>query len=309
MRYSLITLSTLSFLLLYGGASAQQTFQNPPLGPSQHAIQNQAASRAPAAQLQYQNAIRAGQLRAMGGKPNVDVKNRNPLQQVVPDPNGQFVGDQSGNGFFDDGSGLLGGGSSYASGGGGGVVTAAQGAAMGIADGIRSIGEANKNTAAGEVLHERARSQEITNDYQGVQTYFQVRQLNRQQRAFERGPMPTQDDLIRYSQSRLPERLSLAALDRHSGAIHWPAVLMRPEFDDNRAELDQIFQGRSIYNSGLGSESYVEIQDAANRMLATLQDLVRDIDPTVYVQARKFITGLGYEGRFVVGQEPVAMAR
>jgi len=297
--------------MFYGGASAQQTFQNPPMGPSQHAIQNQAASRAPAAQLQYQNAIRAGQLRAMGGKPNVDVKNRDPLKQIPGngEMNGQFAGDQSSNGsFFDDGSGLS-GGSSYASGGGGGVVTAAQGAAMGIADGIRSIGEANKNTAAAEVLHERARSQDITNEYQGVQTYFQVRQLNRQQRAFERGPIPTQDDLIRYSQSRVPERLSLAALDRNSGAIHWPAALMRPEFDEHRSELDQIFQGRSIYNSGLGSESYVETQDASARMLTTLQDLVRDMDPTVYLQARKFITGLGYEGRFVVGQEPVAMAR
>jgi hypothetical protein len=306
MRWSFIAIAC--FVLTSAGLlNAQQTLQNPPAGPNQHAIQNQAAGRTPAAVQQYQNALRARATRAQGAAPNVNVNNRDPARQIVPgdgqnganQPIDQAIPPDSG--FFDPY------GSSYAAGGGGGVVTAEQGRLVGIADGLRGLGEFNRNTAAANVLQQQANGLAIDNRYDAVQTYFQVRQLNRQQRALERGPTPTQEDLLRYSQSRVPERLTVAALDRDTGAIHWPAVLTGPEFADHRARLEQIFQGRSYYNSGVASESYLEIQDETARMLATLQDLVRAMDPAAYVQAKKFIVGLGFEGRFLAGHDRVAM--
>jgi hypothetical protein len=187
-----------------------------------------------------------------------------------------------------------------------GAVTVDQAHGMAVADVVRSAGSYNRDTAAAEVLDQKARSMAIDNYDDAVRTYFDIRQLNRRERNAERGPMPTQADAYRYSQSRVPERVSVAALDRQTGVIHWPAALMAPEFDEHRARLEQVFQGRSYYNSGIASQSYLEIRDEANRMLATLESRVAEMDPTAYIQAKKFVIGLGYEGRFLAG-ERVAM--
>jgi hypothetical protein len=186
--------------------------------------------------------------------------------------------------------------------GGGGISGGGYGGYTGI---VREAGEYNYNTAAAEVLHETAREKAIMNNREIIENYFEVRQLNRQERIAERGRPVTQEDAIRYSQLGLPERLPLTALDRHTGVIHWPAALMRPEFDDHRARLEQIFEARSYSNSGMGSPSFVEIKQESERMLATLQQQVELMDPAVYVHARKFITGLGFEGRFLAGDENV----
>jgi hypothetical protein len=279
----------------YGSLEAQQAFQN----PNNNAMQNQAA--AGNANLQrMQNAMRIRQQRALQNMNQPRPENGQFQDGQFHD--GQFVDE---NGFPLDSSGMMGGGG-YAAGGGGGVVTAEQGLAMGLAEGMRGVGQMNKDTAHANLLQEQAREQALQNQYNYVDNYFAAREMNRQQRAFERGPTPTQEDILRYSQARAPERLSLAALDRQTGAIHWPAALRRPEFDEHRARLEQVFQARSAYNSGLGSESYLEIQDETARTLATLQNMIREMDPMAYVQAKKFVAGLGYEGRFVAGTDRVA---
>lgn len=187
-----------------------------------------------------------------------------------------------------------------------GATTFEQARGMAAADMMRSAGSYNRDTAAAEVLDQQAKGMAVDNYADGVKTYFDIRQLNRRERNAERGPVPTQEDALRYSQSRLPARLPLTALDRNSGVINWPAALMAPEFDNHRARLEQIFQGRSYYNSGVASQSYLEIREETDRMLVTLQDRVAEMDPTAYIQAKKFVVGLGYEGRFLAG-ERVAM--
>jgi hypothetical protein len=324
MRWSFIALSCLS-LISVGSLNAQQAVPNPPAGgnlrvpnvPNVPNVQNvprvpnQVPSRnLPAAVQQFQNNLRSRAMLRQNGVPNIGSNNRDPRQQGLPGENVQNQGNQmtdqngspSAGGFLDSGG-------SYMAGGGGGVISIEQGRLMGIADGLRGLGEFNKNTATANVLTEQAREKAIDNRYDQVQTYFQVRQLNHEYRNAARGPAPTQEDLLRYSQSAVPERLSVTALDRQSGAIHWPAALMRPEFNEHRARLEQMFQGRSYYNSGVASESYLEIQDETARMLATLQVFVRETEPTAYIQARKFIAGLAYEARFPAGHERVAVGR
>lgn len=319
MRWSFIAFSCAS-LITAGSLNAQMTTQNPPMGPNQHVIQRNAAGRTPAEMQQFQNALRARALRSQGAAPAVDMNNRNPFRQIVPGDLQNQVQNQDGQNqdgqIFDHGGemspgssdALLGGGA-YSAGGGGGVISIEQGRLMGIADGLRGLGQFNKDTATANVLTQDAHKKAIDNRHQQVKDYFEIKQLNRDYQNASRGPQPTHEDVLRYSQSALPERLSAMALDRDSGVIHWPAALMRPEFSEHRARLEQIFQGRSYYNSGVASESYLEIQDETARMLATLQDFVRETEPTAYVQARKFIAGLGYEGRFPAGHERVAVGR
>jgi hypothetical protein len=284
----------------------------PPANPALPGVQNQPEIRNPAVRLQPNQQGRFQRMpQRQNFAPQVNRNNRDPREQLAIDAEQRRQEEQNqqqgqaGEGQIND-STLLFGGGSYG-GGGGGAVTMEQAQGLAAAEVIRSAGEFNRNTAAAEVLHERARAQAVNNHYAEVDNYFEVRRLNRQERNAERGPMPTQEDVLRYSKSRVPERLSAMALDRHSGAINWPAALMAPEFDQHRARLEQIFQARSYYNSGLASPSYLEIKEEADRMLATLQERVRQMDPASYVQARKFIVGLGFEGRFAAGSEEVAL--
>jgi len=241
---------------------------------------------------------------------NGNINNRDPRERIAAerrildqmqgqDPNSQHDPNQI------DPNQLIGGGGGYA-GGGSGAVTVAEAQTRADAEFVRSAGQFNRDTGTAEVLHQEAINRGIDNRYDAVDTYFDVRRLNRQQRNAERGPSPTQEDVLRYSQDRLPQRLPLASLDRNSGAISWPAVLMRPEFDDHRARLEHVFQGRSYYNSGAASQSYLEIKQEADRMMLTLQDRVYEIDPFAYVQAKNFIKGLSFEGRFVAGNNSLA---
>jgi hypothetical protein len=276
-----------------------------PNAPNRPEIQNPPVRLQPNQQGLHQRAAQRQNFPPFVNRNPRDPREEAEFERQQAQGQGQGQGQHQGLEGFD--SGLY--GSSYSSGGGGGVVTAEQGRGLAVAEVLRGAGDLSRETAKARVLHEKAREQAIDNNYQQVENYFEVRQLNRRERNAERGPTPTPEDVLRYSQSRLPERLSLRELDPHAGVIHWPAALMRPEFDEHRARLEQVFQGRSYYNSGIASESYLEIRDETARMMATLQDQVRYMDPTAYVEARRFISSLGYEGRFVAGSDRIASSR
>lgn len=216
-------------------------------------------------------------------------------------------GEFSGAGFIDPASAGL-AGSSFSGGGysGMGYGSIAAGELHGTADMIRGIGEANRNSATANVLNEKAEEQNIQNWYDSVQAYFKAREANREFRRREELPISSQEDRVRYSQSRLPRRLNDSELNRDIGDIRWPAVLMAPEFAEHRERLEELFYNRSYYNSGLASSNYVEVKAETERMLATLQNFVDVTEPQAYLYARNFIQGLGYEARFVAGPEGLA---
>ena len=220
---------------------------------------------------------------------------------------GQQGQDQQGSGGQDQGGGFGGIGGFVGGGGGSGPISTVQSSnTYAAAEMIRSAGEYNRNTGAAQVYHQKAREQAIDNNYSSVINYFKIRSANRELRNAERGPVPTQEDMYRYSQARVPDRLSDAQLNRQIGDIQWPALLMRPEFASHRARLGELFYNRTYYNSGMASPSYTEIKAETERMMSTLEGLVYESDPTAYLGAKKFITGLAYEARFVATADGLA---
>ena len=101
--------------------------------------------------------------------------------------------------------------------------TVEEGAARGMADVIRSTGAANLMNSEAAKNIEDARKKYIENRLQATQTYFEMKQINKQAR-WGNQKRPTQADLIRYSQSRLPDRLNHSQLDPLSGVLSWPML-------------------------------------------------------------------------------------
>jgi len=127
----------------------------------------------------------------------------------------------------------------YAPYGGYHASTALEGALRGKAAVIDAAGRFNRNTAEAAILAEQARTLQLENDEQEVVSYFNKKALNRDAREAASLPTPSVEDVLRYNQTRNPNRLSTYQLDPVSGAIHWPEVLRLPEFAAGREALQQ----------------------------------------------------------------------
>jgi hypothetical protein len=174
------------------------------------------------------------------------------------------------------------------------AATAAESFARGQAAVIRAQGQYNLLTAEARVVHSEAQQREIENREQWINSYFATRETNRQERATERGPRATVDQLRRMAASGKPAALSPSELDAATGEISWPALLQSVEYSGFRAELDKVFAERAA--TGLvGADALVKARQATDRMLEELKTHVREVPSQAYIAARRFIESLAYE--------------
>jgi hypothetical protein len=179
-------------------------------------------------------------------------------------------------------------------GGGYHASTAAEGFQRGMADVIRSTGAYNLMTSQAMSNVEDARQKYISNRLYGTQTYFEMRKLNKQARAAEAGPRPTQQDVIRYAQERAPNRLTASEVDPLTGSIAWPSLLQEDAFKTEREELEKLYGERA----GRGSLTASEVMKAnqlIQQMDATLQANVSKVPSLLYSPAKSFLKSLSYE--------------
>jgi hypothetical protein len=88
-------------------------------------------------------------------------------------------------------------------------------------------------------------------------------------------------------------------LDPVRGVIQWPGLLNRPELDDSRARLDDLFADAADdpHDSGLGTQNFRDIQEAVAEMSDKLRSESRQFGTDEYILAEKFLKNLGYAAR------------
>jgi len=169
-----------------------------------------------------------------------------------------------------------------------------EGVQRGFADVVRSAGAYNLMTSEAMKNVEQARRQYIDNRVYSTEKYFEMRRINREARAAERGPRPTMEDLIRYSDARKPDRLSPSELDPLSGRITWPVVLKDDRFQEDRQQLEKIFAERAVVGV-LSMAQLTQIDSLTKHMLAVLKENINAYPPQLYTQAKSFLQSLAYE--------------
>ena len=184
--------------------------------------------------------------------------------------------------------------------GGGHASTAAEGAARGMADVVRSQGEANLNNSAAAINYSVARSNQIQNRAAWTSTYFDMRAENRARRAAERRPRATMADLVRYAQAGKPKPLSPSQFDVVTGAVSWPLALQVDGYEKSRAELEQVLARRASSGT-ISPADYMKARQVANSMLAQLKKQIREVPPAQYTLARRFLESLAYEAARPLG--------
>jgi hypothetical protein len=141
---------------------------------------------------------------------------------------------------------------------------------------------------------------ETENRLRRTEAAFQIRQANRTARAAERGPRPTNEDLVRLAQSGRPARLSPRELDHLTGEVAWPLLLEEAHYDRYREALEALFAARAA-DGQIGPDAYREIDRLAGKMLELLKGCIHEVPPEEYMIARRFLESLAYEARLPAG--------
>ncbi|HQU45354.1 MAG TPA: hypothetical protein PK867_21235 [Pirellulales bacterium] len=149
------------------------------------------------------------------------------------------------------------------------------------------------------VSYQQAYQHWLENQKLRTQTYFDMRRMNASYRAEQemQHPHATPDEIVAFNQARLPAPLSANEFDPARGVLDWPALLTRPEFNDDRAKLEGLFAqwAADPHGSGLGTQNYRDIQHAATALGDKLHSEIKDFSANEYIAASRFLKSLAYE--------------
>jgi hypothetical protein len=176
------------------------------------------------------------------------------------------------------------------------ATTPIQGIDYGIAAIIRAQGVYNLATSAALINLTEVERREIENRKLWAETYFEMRRINREARAAERGRRPSEADFIRYAQIGKPRRLTPSELDVITGRINWPILLQLPEFNGFRAEVERVFAQRAASGT-ISAVDYLRVYQVMQMMQAALRQQIRQVPSTDYMIARRFLESLAFESR------------
>lgn len=176
------------------------------------------------------------------------------------------------------------------------AATAGESYARGMADVVRSQGAANLLNSEAAINMTEAARRDMENREQWTDTYFQMRQKNKEYRAAERRPRGTREDWVRYAAAGKPERLSPSELDSVTGKIKWPPLLTRSEFDASRADIEGLFAKRAAYGGGTWDDTS-QITAAISTAEQELKNIISKVPSQDYMTAKRFLESLAFENR------------
>lgn len=175
--------------------------------------------------------------------------------------------------------------------------TEAEGAFRGLADLNRSIGDNRYMTSLAAINAQEAWSRAIDNKQKAVETYFQIKQINRAAREAARPQPLTYTQYAKLAKQEAPERLSDADYNRVMGRLSWPAVLAGDDFAAERAGVDQAFVGRKAQDVGVSTNFHRDVRELTAVMHAKLRERMGTMSDMEYIAARKFLSSVAFESQ------------
>ena len=171
---------------------------------------------------------------------------------------------------------------------------------------ITAVANANATNAKTEQTLEQVRTLKLDNALKVATTFYEKRKLHDTYQGLNTRKRPTNEDLIRYSKMSLPQRPADCQFEPVKGKIYWPEVLQQEKFYEFRLQLDYLFAERADAVGTAASDIHGQVQEVASQMRGQLRSKIREMDPTEYLAARKFIDSLAFEARFRARIEGVA---
>ena len=170
--------------------------------------------------------------------------------------------------------------------------TAAEGYQRGMADIIRSRGQANLMNAQAAGYLEDARAKYLENRYRATEIYYERRKIFQQEQAAKHAKR--KQTVRRYVERRKFEPLTADEFDASTGRIEWPAALAAEDWDEYRDRLDDIFAERAKYGL-LSSDEYLEALALTKEWRRAVLARRREYPVSVLHDAVRFIHKLDKE--------------
>ncbi len=169
-----------------------------------------------------------------------------------------------------------------------------EGAALqGMSQVISAQGQYNLATSAAAVNLTQAESNQLKNNVQGVQTFWQMREIGAAERAKERGPRLTPEQLARMARDGAPRGLSPSQIDPVTGVLYWPAALQDPSFQPQKTVVDEE-TAKWLKYGGLSYADQTQVRENIDAMFDGLKAQISSIPPQDYVACRTFLQSLLY---------------
>lgn len=175
------------------------------------------------------------------------------------------------------------------------AATPGESIARGLARLIVAGAEARLLSAQAQIAAAEATDRQIDNRRKAIRTGFELRQLNREVRAAERGPRPSREDLARYARSGRPDPLSPNELDAATGEVSWPVLLATGRYAEFRGVVEEFFAQRAV-----GTPDPADATAACETIQAMLEQLADDVrraTPADYVAAKRFLESIAQSAR------------
>jgi hypothetical protein len=176
---------------------------------------------------------------------------------------------------------------------GGGAQTAQGAALQGMSQVISAAGQYNLATSAAAVNMTQAESAALNNQVQGVQTFWQMRDIGRAERERERGPRPTPEELARRARAGAPSALTTSQIDPVTGTLYWPSVLQSVDFEAQRTVVQECTAKWAKYGV-LDYADQTQVRENIDAMFDGLKAQIRSVPPMDYVACRTFLQSLLY---------------
>ena len=178
--------------------------------------------------------------------------------------------------------------------------TRVEGARRGMADVVRSRGEAAESVSRAGINYQESRSKYIDNQLKWSETYQKKQAIGRAERERRFGvERAKRDKWMASRKSTLPPRLGPTQLDPLTGKIYWPGVLLGNAYAEQRKLLEELFVLRA--HTTAHPELAQNVHAAAREMQDILKSNIRSVLPTQYVAARSFLDSLAREGLLPTG--------
>jgi hypothetical protein len=158
---------------------------------------------------------------------------------------------------------------------------------------ISSAGQYNLATSAAAINMTEAESNQMRNNVQGVQTFWAMRNTGAAERAKERGPVATPEELARRARAGAPRGLNPSQIDPVSGKLYWPAALQDTDFQTQRGVVDE-YTAKWVKYGGLDYADQTQVRENIDGMFDSLKSQIGSIPPQDYVACRSFLQSLLY---------------
>jgi hypothetical protein len=169
--------------------------------------------------------------------------------------------------------------------------------AYGLSDVTRARSQANLTNAQALSTLSDVRRNEIQNNLDYTNMFFDRRRINAAYQESQRRPRATSEQLARFAAEGMPSRSSGSQIDSITGEISWPFVLQASEFDEYRKTIDELFKYRAVTGSVMGRDPYLQTRAATDDLMTAFRGQIRELRPNEFTEGRQFIEMLKYESR------------